>query len=214
MKKGALAVFLAVSAGAWALEWELPVVTLKGEVAAGAAESDVEAGVLEPSSTRATVTLTVRESADPLALAWIVRWSAKEWPDQGGDYGYLEAVQEARLDAADWLRLSGTLGAKRMEREPPSSDWTALQAKLGVDLEVTRWLDAAAGLDARWEVHDDPAESRQRWAGSASLTARFGGWMLDASWRGEYRLPLAGATGVAASSLSTGSLSHRWDPNR
>jgi hypothetical protein len=208
MKKGLLGVWLAVAAAGGALDWELPVVTLKGELAEGAAESDAEAGVLEPSSERATVTLTIRESADPLDLAWVFRWSAKEWMTQAGDYSYLEAVQEARLDAADRLRLTTGAGVKRMRE-----DWTALQAKLGADLEVVRGVSLELGLDGRWEVHDDSAESRQRWTGSAALAARLGGWQLEGRWRGEFRLPLAGATGVEASALHTGSVSLRWDPN-
>jgi hypothetical protein len=217
MKKGLLGVWLAVAAAGGALDWELPVVTLRGEVAEGAAESDAEAGELETSSERATVTLTVRESADPLDLAWILRWSAKDWLTQAGDYAYLEALQEARLAATDALRLTAGAGVKRM-RHPeggvPSTDWTALQAKLGADLEVVRGVSLELGLDGRWEVHDDEAESRQRWTGSAALATRLGGWQLEARWRGEWRLPLGGATGVEASTLHTGSVSLRWDPNR
>jgi hypothetical protein len=63
-------------------------------------------------------------------------------------------------------------------------------------------------------VHDAPAESRQRWTGSAALATRLGGWLLEARWRGEFRLPLGGATGVEPSALNTGSVSLRWDPNR
>ncbi len=217
MKKGLLGVWLAVAAAGGALDWELPVVTLKGEVAEGAVESDAEAGVLEPSSTRVSVTLTVRESADPLDLAWVVRWSGKEWPSQSGDYAYLEAVQEARLDATDGLRLTAGAGVKRMrhpEAGDPPTDWTALQATLGADLEVVRGVSLELGLDGRWEVHDDATESRQRWTGSAALATRLGGWQLEARWRSEFRQPLGGATGVEASALHTGSVSLRWDPNR
>jgi hypothetical protein len=208
MKKVLLGIWMAVAATGGALEWELPVITLKGEVAEGAAESDAEAGVLETSSERATVTLTIRESANPLDLAWIFRWSAKEWVAQAGDYSYLEAVQEARLEATDRLRLTAGAGVKRMRE-----DWTALQAKLGADLEVVRGISLALGLDGRWEVHDDATESRQRWTGSAALVTHLGGWQLEARWRGEFRLPLGGATGVEASALHTGNVSLRWDPN-
>jgi hypothetical protein len=178
-------------------------------MAEGAAESDTEVGVLEPSSTRATVTLTVRESADPLDLAWVFRWSAKEWVSHTGDYAYLEAVQEARLEVTDRLRLTAAAGVKRMRE-----DWTALQAKLGTDLEVARGASLELGLDGRWEVHDDDAESRQRWTGSAAFATRLGGWQLEARWRGEFRLPLGAASGVEPSALNTGSVSLHWDPNR
>jgi hypothetical protein len=216
MKKGLLFFWLAAAATGWALEWQLPVVTLKGEASGGSLESYEDEGVLEPSSRRGTATLTIRESADPLDLAWVFRWSAKDWLTQAGDYTYLEAGQEARFAVSKGLKLSGEAGVKRMEHPEgavPSTDWTAIRAKLGADLAVVRGTTVEVGLDGRWEVHDDPAESRQRWTGSAAVTTRFGGWLLDARWRGEFRFPLGGATGVEASTLHTGSVSFRWDPN-
>jgi hypothetical protein len=214
MKKGLLFFWLAITATGWALDWELPVVTLKGEVSGGAAEADEEEGALESSSRRATVTLTVRESADPLDLAWIIRWSDKDWLLQAGDYSYLDAVQEARFAVSERLQLSGLAGVKRMEYPESGAYWTALHAKAGADIEVLRNLSLEMGVDGRWELHDDPAESRQRWTGSAAVASRLGEWQLDVRWRGEFRFPLAGAAGVEASTLNTGSVSLRWDPNR
>lgn len=214
MKKGLLFFWLAAAAAGWTLDWELPVVTLKGEIAGGAAESDEERGVLEESSRRATVTLTLRESADPLDLAWIIRWSDKVWPDQAGDYDYLDAAQEARYAVSKALKLSGEAGVKRMVYPESGAGWTALRAKLGADITVLRGAALELGLDGRWEMHDDPAESRQRWTGSAAILTRIDGWQLDARWRGEFRLTLGTASGVERSMLNTGSVSLRWDPNR
>lgn len=217
MKKGLLFFWLAAAAAGWALDWELPVVTLKGELSGGAAEEDAEEEGLEPSSHRGTVTLTIRESADPLDVSCVFRWSAKDWLTRAGDYAYLEAVPEARLAVSDRLTISGGAGVKRLrhpENPVPSTDWTAVRASLGMDLDVLKGISLEAGIGGRWEIHDDPLESRQLWTGSAALAARFDGWQLDARWRGEFRLPLGGATGVEASTLHTGSLSLRWDPNR
>jgi hypothetical protein len=214
MKKGLLFFWLAAAATGWALDWELPVVTLKGEASGGALESDAEQGELEPSSRRLTVTLTIRESADPLDLAWVIRGSAKDWLSQVGDYDYLDAAQEARFALSDHLKLSGEAGLKRMRYPETGADWTALHARLGADLAVLRGMSVEIGLDGRWEFHDDPAESRQRWIVSTAFSSRLGKWQLDARWRGEFRFPLGGAAGVEASSLNTASVSVRWDPNR
>jgi hypothetical protein len=214
MKKGVLFFWLASAATGWALDWELPVLTLKGEVSGGALESDIEEGDLEPSSRRLTVTLTIRESADPLDLAWVIRASAKDWLTQAGDYEYLDAVQEARFAFSRRLRLSGEAGLKRMAYPDTGGGWTALHARIGADLAALRAMSLGIGLDGRWEWHADPADSRQRWTVSAAVTSRFGQWQLDARWRGEFRFPLGGATAVSASSLNLGSVSVRWDPNR
>ncbi len=216
MKKGLLFFWFAAAATGWTLDWQLPVVTLKGEASGGSAELDAEEEDLAPSSRRATITLTIRESADPLDLAWTIRWSAKDWLAQAGDYGYLDAVQETRFAVSERLKLSCEAGVKRMEYPEggiPSIDWSAIRTKLGADLAVLQGTSVEAGIEGRWEIHDDPTESRQRWTGSAAFTSRFGGWQLDARWRGEFRLPLGGAAGVEASTLHTGSVSLRWDPN-
>jgi len=215
MKKGLLFFWLAAAAGGWALDWELPVVTLKGEMSAGAVEVDEEENELELASYRTTVTLTVRESADPLDLAWVVRWSDKRWPDdEVRNYDYRDVVQEARLAVSKRLKLSGEASVKRMDRLNSDTDWTALRAKLGADLAVLKNTSLEIGIDGRWEIHDLAKDSRQRWTGSAAFTTRFDGWLLAARWRGEFRFPLGTGSDEEQRTLNTASVSLRWDPNR
>ncbi len=222
MKKAASLAFLLAGAAAFALEWELPVVTASYEAAAGAREDegDDEAdAAMVPASVRHTVSLRIREEASPAVFGLLVKYSAKDYLLEAGDYSYIEAGPEAALRIGRLLRLGAALGAKveqfgQADSEGLSKDFLALKARLEAALTPVRGTSIEAALGTRFECTEEPAKARQGWTASAGFSSRLGQWLLSARYRGEFRLPLGTASAIVPASYSLGSVSVQWDPNR
>ncbi|MBE3064656.1 MAG: hypothetical protein IMZ69_06525 [Spirochaetes bacterium] len=113
MEKGVLLAFaFAFSCAAAAgLDWKLPVVTAKYEVAGGASE-DEEDGTLVPNSTRNTVSLRIKEDALPAGLGLTLRYSVKDYVEENSDYSYIQADQDTTLRLSPLLKLGAAVGGK------------------------------------------------------------------------------------------------------
>jgi hypothetical protein len=222
MKKAAFLALLLAGGAAFALEWELPVVTASYEAAAGAREDegDDEADpAMVPASARSTVSLRIREEASPAVFGLLVRYSTKDYLLEAGDYSYLEAGPEAALRIGRLLRLGAALGAKIEQFGQPdvgglSKDFLALKARLEATLSPVRGTSIEAGLGARFDCTEEPAKARQSWTAAAGFSSRLGQWLLSARYRGEFRLPMGAASAAVPAAYNLGSVSVQWDPNR
>jgi len=200
-----------------AQDWNLPVVTVRYEVAGGATE-DSDDDTLESSSLRNTVSLRVKEAADPATLSLGLILSGKDYYLQAGDYSYVKLDHEAVFRVADAWKLGYTLGAKWTaypEADPDglSKDvlWLSVGTTAAVKLAPGTGLDAA--LAGRFGLADNAADARQVYAASAGLSTRLGDWLLGARYRGEARLPLGSASTWSLGLYNTASVSLQWDPN-
>jgi len=217
----ALAAAIVFTAGsavpASSLDWNLPVVTVRYEVAGGATE-DPDDDTLESSSLRNTVSLRVKEEVDPATLSLGLVLSGKDYYQQAGDYSYVKLDHEAMFRIADPWKLGYTLGAKWMAYPGMDSDglsrdllWLSAGASTAVKLAPGTGLDA--GLAGRFALTDNAADARQVYAASAGLSTHVGDWLFAARYRGEARLPLGGASRWSPSLYNTASMSVQWDPN-
>jgi hypothetical protein len=222
MKKGAsllLGAALALpGAAVCALDWQIPVTTLRIETAAGSAE-DPDGEMLQPSSQRTTASLRIREEADPAVFALTVRGSWKDYLLQAGDYSYLELEQDGSFRITDAVKLGYSLGAKNLSYPEPdtagaSKNALALKAATSTAFTLMRGTTLEAGLGGRWELAEDDARSLQAYVVSASVSSRIGGWVFGVRYRGEFRVPLGSESGVTSTAFHTGALSLEWDPNR
>ncbi len=222
MKKAALLALLLVGAVAFALEWELPVVTASYETAAGTREDegDDEADpALVPASVRNTVILRIREEASPAVFGLLVKYSAKDYLLEAGDYSYIEAGPEAAVRIGRLLKLGAAVGAKveqfgQLDGDGLSKDLVALKARLEATLSPARGTSLEAGLGTRFDCAEEPVKARQAWTASAGFSTRLGQWLVSARYRGEFRLPLGSASAAVPATYNLGSVSVRWDPNR
>jgi len=214
----ALPALVAVSAlPASALDWNLPVVTVRYEVAGGATE-DAEDDTLDYSSLRNTVSLHIKEESDPATLSLGLTLSGKDYYLQTGDYSYVKLEHETVFRLGDPWKLGYALGAKWMTY--PGTD------ALGMPKDVL-WLTAGvtgsvklapgtgleAGISSRFGLAEDAADARQIYAASAGLSTRVGDLLLAARYRGEARLPLGSSSQYAADLYNVASVSVQWDPN-
>ncbi len=192
--------------------------TLRVESAAGTAE-DPDEETLLPSSVRNTVSLRMREEADPAVFGLTLRGSWKDYFQQAGDYSYVEVEQDGSLRLADSVKLGYTVSAKDMaypelDSQGLPKDALALKAGATAAFTVVKGTTLEAGLSGRWELAVNGARSQQAYVVSASLNSRIGEWLFGARYRGELRLPMGSESGVTSSMYHIGGISLEWDPNR
>jgi hypothetical protein len=217
MKKGVCALLALSCLNAWSLDWKLPVVTMRYEAAGGASE-DPDEDTFEASSLRNTVSLRVKEEADPATFGLGLIMSAKDYYQQSGDYSYLKVEHDGSVRLGKPWKLGYSLGAKWTEYPQLDSfglpkDVLGLSAGTNAVLRLNRGTSLDAGLAGRFWLTEDPADALQAYAASAGISARLGDWLLGVRYRGEMRLPLGGASAAGLDMYHTGSVSLQWDPN-
>jgi hypothetical protein len=220
MEKGVLLAFaFAFSCAAAAgLDWKLPVVTAKYEVAGGASE-DEEDGTLVPNSTRNTVSLRIKEDALPAGLGLTLRYSVKDYVEENSDYSYIQADQDTTLRLSPLLKLGAAVGGKyatfgQLDAGGLSKDYLALKGGLDATFSLAKGTSLDAGLDARFSLAEEASKSKQAYTVSTGFSSRLGEWTASARYRGEFRFPLGAENPARAAANNQGSFSLQWDPNR
>jgi len=208
-------VFPSVAAGA--LDWTLPVFTLRYELAHGIRE-DPEEEALLPSSLRNTMSLRIKEDADPALFDLTLRYSVKDYFMTVGDYGYFEMEHEQAWRVSDPLKLGFVLGMKKVDFPEPGVDGWAkdyVSFKAGPTAAVTLGgtrMDLS--LCARYDLAENDDRSFQAYVVSSGVSSRLSGWLLSVRYRGEFRLPFDQASSVSQLAYNTCSFSLTWDPSK
>ena len=221
MKKGMIPLLVclvmpAVASGA--LDWALPVFTLKYELAHGIRE-DPEEETLLPSSLRNTVSFRVKEEADPAVFDLTLRYSLKDYFMTTGDYGYFEAEHEQAWRVSDPLKLGFVLGMKKVDFPEPDADGWAksyISFKAGPTAALTFFEGTRMdlSLSARYDLAENDDRSFQAYVFSTGVSSRLSGWLLSVRYRGEFRLPFDQASSVSELAYNTCSLTLTWDPSK
>jgi hypothetical protein len=221
MKKGViplLACLCIPAVASQALDWELPVFTLRYELAHGVRE-DPEEEQLLPSSLRNTVSFRIKEDADPAVFDLTVRYSLKDYYMASGDYGYFEVEHEQAWRVSDPLKLGFLLGMKKVDfPEPDTAGWVksyvSFKAGPTAALTFTGGTRLDASLSARYDLAENDDRSFQAYIVSTGLSSRLSGWLLAVRYRGEFRLPFDQASSVGQLGYNTYSLTLTWDPSK
>ena len=220
MEKGVLLAFaFAFScAAATGLDWKLPVVTARYEVAGGASEHE-EDGTLIPDSTRNTVSLRIKEDASPAGLGLTLKYSVKDYVEENSDYSYVQVDQDAALRLSPLLKLGVLVGGKyatfgQLDGDLLSKDYLALKGGLDATFSLAKGTSLDAGLDARFSLAKEPSKTNQAYTVSTGFSTRLGEWTASARYRGEFRLGLGVANLAGLKANNQGSFSLQWDPNR
>ncbi|MCX7039110.1 MAG: hypothetical protein NT005_08265, partial [Spirochaetes bacterium] len=200
------------------LDWKLPVVTAKYEVAGGASE-DEEDGTLVPNSTRNTVSLRIKEDALPAGLGLTLRYSVKDYVEENSDYSYIQADQDTTLRLSPLLKLGAAVGGKyatfgQLDAGGLSKDYLALKGGLDATFSLAKGTSLDAGLDARFSLAEEASKSKQAYTVSTGFSSRLGEWTASARYRGEFRFSLGAENPARAAANNQGSFSLQWDPNR
>jgi hypothetical protein len=217
MKKGVLLSLLVVSLPGWSLDWNLPVTTMRYEIAQGESE-DPDDETLQPASVRSTATFQMKESADPMTLWLTLRGSMKDYFQQSGDYTYLQAEHEGSVRLGDAWKLGYTVGVKDMSYAQPGADGLSNDALFvngsgTAALTVVRGTHLEAGIGGRFTLAEDPTGSVQALRVSAGVSSHIGGWLVTARYRGDFRSPLGPLGDTTSTAYATGTVSLQWDPN-
>ena len=212
MKKGLCALLALTCFPGWSLDWNLPIFTMRYEVAGGGTE-DPDDDSIEPSSLRHTVTFRVKEEADPATFGLGFTMSAKDYYQQSGDYSYFKVEHDASVRVSDPWKLGYMLGAKWMTYPEPDSHGlskNALSLNAGGTsvLRLDRGTSLEVGVGGRFSLTENPADAAKAYTAAAGLSTRLGDWLFAARYRGEFRFPRAGLD-----TYHTGSVSMQWDPN-
>jgi hypothetical protein len=203
-----------------AQDWELPVVTLRYGLTDGAAEDPVpDEDILVPASMRNTVELHIRESADPLDLGFTLRYSAKDYLLQSGDYSYISAGQDVDLSITDAVDLGMSIGLKWLTSPEPDSsglskDTLTLNGGITADIDLAKGTGLDASVKAQYDLHAADVKSRQLYTAGVGFSSRLGQFLFGARYRGTLRLPMSVVTDVTMNMLHDVTLSLQWDPNR
>jgi hypothetical protein len=221
MKKSAAALAALIGIAclpAWSLDWKLPVVSVRFETDQGQNE-DSDDDTLQPSSSRSTVSLRLKESADPVALGLTLTGALKDYLQDKGDWRWLKCEHDASLRLGDSVRIGYTVGSRWMDYADMDSgglskDLVALTAGGDVTVTPVKGTSLEAGLDGRFAIANNPTDSRQTCVATFGVSSRLGEWLLGARYRGEFRFPLGSESGIGATANNTAAFSVQWDPNR
>lgn len=217
MKKVVCAILACLGLPLFALDWELPVLTMRYELAQGSRE-DPDEELMMPSSLRNTVSLRIKEAADPAVFELTLRCSLKDYYLSAGDFSYLELQHEQTWRTNDWLKVGFVLGGKKVafpefdESGLPKS-YLSLKAGTNAVMSIVAGTSLEGGLTARYDVAESDARTFQVYVASAALATRLDSWMLAARYRGEFRLPLGESSATGRLSYNTCTLTLQWDPN-
>ncbi len=193
---------------------------MKYEVSRATIEDpDPDEDILVPASLRNTVSLHVKESADPLTLGLTVKYSAKDYLTQSGDYEYFSVDQDTGIALTDWLDLGFMAGVKKTDSPESdvsglSKDNIALKGGIETAIQLVKGTSFDLSFQTEYDSYEAWEKSRQLYRVGAGFTTRFGEWLFSTRYRGEFRFPLASSSVVDQSTLNMGSLSFQWDPNR
>jgi len=218
MKKGLALLFVSLCIPAGALDWELPIFTLRYELAHGIRE-DPEEEILLPSSLRNTVSFRIKEVADPAVFDLTLRYSLKDYFMTAGDYSYIELEHEQAWRVSDPLKLGFLLGVKRVDFPELNADgwvkdYVSFRAGPTAAVTLAEGTKVDGSVSARYDLAENGAKSFQSYVVSTGVSSRLEGWQLAARYRGEFRLPFDQASNVGQLAYNTCSFTLTWDPSR
>jgi hypothetical protein len=219
VKRLLVAALLCCTAGCWAEPRRLPVLSVRYEVAEGT-EEDEEQGDLEPTFLRHTAAFKAAEAfSDQLLAELEVRFSRKDFYAGGGDYSYLVLDPAVRLELGPRLGLALGLQTKGVQFDELDSsgackDYLAVGGRVEADWKVSRAVRLEAALRGLFDLHRDPAGSRQAYSLGLAAVSRLGALTLGIRYRAVGRLPLGWESLEGASFYQVGIVSASWDLNR